>query len=379
MIQEEVLKSLTHVNWDFTDSKTNGTMHGIHPYPAKFIPQIPHMFIENLSQIGETIYDPFVGSGTTCLEANLLGRNAIGNDVNELATLITKVKTTPIPPEQLIELDSLIEKICVMLSQKVLAVTIPNIVNIESWFKDFVWRELVVIKTEIEQLNDEILYDFCRIALAAIIVNVSNQDSDTRYVRVEKKLKEGDVVVRFVRQLNKMRQLMEHCYNQVSLGQTEVKCADSRQPDIFSKDRADLAITSPPYPNAYDYHLYHKYRLLWLDMNPIALKAQEIGAHAHYSKKNALNEFDFQKDMKQCFLNVSQILKYGKIFIIVIGDSILQGRNIKNNVLLSEVAQETPFHFITEFSRKIDERKKHFNPKIGNIKTEQVMLFENLK
>src|SRR5690348_9856531 len=98
------LELLGSINWDFASASTNSTTNTIHPYPAKFIPQIPRHFIEQFSNPGDTVYDPFLGSGTTAVEANILGRNAIGNDVNELAILISKVKTTPIPNKKLISL-----------------------------------------------------------------------------------------------------------------------------------------------------------------------------------------------------------------------------------------------------------------------------------
>lgn len=80
------------VDWDFAKAETNTATNAIHPYPAKFIPQIPKNFIEVLTDAGDTIYEPFLGSGTTAVEANILGKHAIGNDVNELAVLMSKVK-----------------------------------------------------------------------------------------------------------------------------------------------------------------------------------------------------------------------------------------------------------------------------------------------
>ena len=80
------IKTLGKIDWDFADASTNSATNTIHPYPAKFIPQIPRHFIEELSDEGETVYEPFLGSGTTAVEANILGRNAIGNDVNELVS-----------------------------------------------------------------------------------------------------------------------------------------------------------------------------------------------------------------------------------------------------------------------------------------------------
>jgi site-specific DNA-methyltransferase (cytosine-N4-specific) len=172
---------------------------------------------------------------------------------------------------------------------------------------------------------------------------------------------------------------MSVSYKEISNGESKFKVADTRAENVFPENSADLAVTSPPYPNAYDYHLYHKYRLFWLGMNPHQLRKSEIGAHADYSKKNGPNEFDFMLDMEKCFNNTSKILKRGSYFVLVIGDSILKGRSIKNNEVLKQAAQNTNFSFVIEFQRKLNLRKKSFNPEIGNIKTEKIMVFQNRK
>src|SRR5258708_5974290 len=77
--------------------------HLIHPYPAKLLVHIPYFFLANsiLSTPGDTILDPFCGSGTVLLEALVAQRRAIGADVNPLARLISIVKTSPPDPEKL--------------------------------------------------------------------------------------------------------------------------------------------------------------------------------------------------------------------------------------------------------------------------------------
>ena len=72
--------------------------HGWHPFPAKFPPQLPHLFIETLSAPGETILDPMLGSGTTLVEAQRLGRRAIGCDIDPLARMISAAKLAPVNP-----------------------------------------------------------------------------------------------------------------------------------------------------------------------------------------------------------------------------------------------------------------------------------------
>jgi site-specific DNA-methyltransferase (cytosine-N4-specific) len=376
------LKALSSIDWDFTKAKTNYCTHSIHPYPAKFIPQIPRCFITHFSKIEDTIYDPFVGSGTTAVEANILGRNAIGNDINELAILISRVKTTPITNIKLKKLDVLLNTSYNNINKfytKKKTIIKPEIINLSLWFKEFVIAEIVIIKEEIEKLEEIELRNLGFVALSGIIVTVSNQDSDTRYVRVSKKLTHFDTFHKFSKQLTKLRKNLNDSYEEISKGSSILKLADTREEGIFPENSADLAITSPPYPNAYDYHLYHKYRLFWLDMDPYLLRRNEIGAHADYSKKNGSTEIDFLKDMNESFINISKILKPNSFFIIVIGDSILKGRKVKNDEIIKKAAKETMFEYVGEFKRNLELAKKSFNPQIGNIKTEKILVFKNTK
>jgi site-specific DNA-methyltransferase (cytosine-N4-specific) len=62
-----------------------------------------------------------------------------------------------------------------------------------------------------------------------------------------------------------------------------------------------LVITSPPYPNAYEYWLYHKYRMWWLGFDPLAVKEKEIGARAHFFKKNHHTAELFVEQMRTTF------------------------------------------------------------------------------
>src|SRR5207248_9064686 len=88
------LANLNAIDWDFSNAKTIFLTHGLHPYPAKYIPQIPNALIQELSSVGEIVADIFCGSGTTLVEALALKRNAIGVDANPLACLISEAKTT---------------------------------------------------------------------------------------------------------------------------------------------------------------------------------------------------------------------------------------------------------------------------------------------
>lgn len=71
--------------------------HSLHEvsYRACFKPQLPRWFIERYTQPGDAVYDPFSGRGTTALEAALLGRRVIANDVNPLSRVLAEPRLSP--------------------------------------------------------------------------------------------------------------------------------------------------------------------------------------------------------------------------------------------------------------------------------------------
>jgi len=90
--------------WSFSDKTIKDTSyitHGYYTYPAKFIPQLAERLIKENSNEGDIVIDPFMGSGTTIIEAIVNNRIGIDTDINEIANLIAKVKTTPIEDEDL--------------------------------------------------------------------------------------------------------------------------------------------------------------------------------------------------------------------------------------------------------------------------------------
>src|SRR3989338_1610368 len=131
-------------SWDFRGENTKPYTHGFHGYPAMFIPQLARRLILNCSQTRDTICDIFCGSGTALVESRLLGRNAYGVELNPLAVLIAKVKTTAIKPE-------ILQKTFLSLfsdtkDRKPKKEELPNFFNIDFWFKENVIYELAKLK-----------------------------------------------------------------------------------------------------------------------------------------------------------------------------------------------------------------------------------------
>ena len=89
---------LESLDWSFTQRVKPGSIESIHPYPAKFIAEIPRAFLSTLPlPAGTVVLDPFCGSGTTLMESQRAGVPSVGIDLNPIACLISRVKTSPAP------------------------------------------------------------------------------------------------------------------------------------------------------------------------------------------------------------------------------------------------------------------------------------------
>ncbi len=86
---EETLSGLLKRDLTFQGQKTAYASHNIHAFAAKFPPQLPRLFIQELTLPGESVLDPMVGSGTTLVEAVLADRCGIGSDLDPVASTAT--------------------------------------------------------------------------------------------------------------------------------------------------------------------------------------------------------------------------------------------------------------------------------------------------
>ena len=154
--------------------------HGIHKYPAKFFPELPRWLIKRYSQERDVILDPFVGSGTTNVEALLSKRNSVGIDVDPFSRFIAKVKVTPLSEKALkASQKSLLESILNYDSTEVSETDFPNFPYRDNWFNKEILLELTYLRNKIQQLmaNDDIK-DFFKVCLSSIIRSVSNADDN---------------------------------------------------------------------------------------------------------------------------------------------------------------------------------------------------------
>ena len=361
-------------NWDFAETKSNTGLHGIHPYPARFIPQLPRQLI-NLLQPPKSgvIFDPFCGSGTSLVEAQALGFRSVGIDLNPIATLLTKVKTT-LTDKRLSESAQALVDSARLVEQPI---AIPAIPRVDHWFDEAVQEKLTVLTERIQAIGDEAIREGLMIAISSIIVRVSRQDGDTRYAAVQKSTKEQvyELFVRAAAEIDRSRDVHFQNLFSSSLQESRVITADVlsvKAPDVGP---VDLVITSPPYPNAYEYWLYHKYRMYWLGFDPIAVKEAEIGARPHFFKSRPQTEDDFESQMEGVFRLLDAILRPNGHVCFVVGDSKIHGRIIDNVALLSRAAAIHGFRRLAVMSRAVPAHRKAFNPLTSRAISESIAIF----
>jgi len=374
--------------------------HNFHPFPGKFIPQIPNLFIRQLSREKDTVFDPFCGSGTTLVEAKLLGRHSVGVDIHPLGVFMSKVKTKKIAEEELNRIPALLNLIEKRvdrfyaqhykestllgymdneLSKENFSYIIPEFPNRDHWFQSHVLHELSIIKTSIiQQVINKDFRDFVLLAFSSIIVPVSNQDSETRYAAIEKDIPPKHTFSLFKNKLLDMSERMKRFNIEASNCRTEVYFEDCREINFLPENSVDLIVTSPPYPNTYDYYLYHKLRMFWLEMDWERAKFNEIGSRLKHSSQKE-NIESYIKDMTKCFERFGCILKPEKPFIIVVGDSVIRKKFLKADEIIGELAEKTGFKVLDEVQYNLSYASKTFNPAFRNkSKQEHIILLQNM-
>lgn len=389
MVPDSHTFSPDSIEFDLDSIRNKGYLtHNFFPYPAKFIPQFPRTIINCLSSRNETILDPFCGSGTALVEAKLLGRNSIGVDVNPIATLASKVKTTPLSGNQLKEIKRIVSEIGISVSLHYgtkpitsertsrIEFKVPNFLNRDHWFKPFVLNELAIMKAHIDTITDNDSRDFLLVAFSSIITRVSNQESDTRYARKDKRIKEFDAYSIFSKKASDMIRRIVEFSHQASHAFVRIYNQDSSELFFLENETVDLIVTSPPYLNAYDYYLYHKLRMYWLGMDHYRVQELEIGSR-HKHSDNDLGVNEYLTSIKKCLQESFRVLRKGRYLSIVIGDAIKDGKCFRMDSLFTALAEESALTLKKEIVYPLRKYTRAFTPRQKtSLKNGYIMIFK---
>ena len=362
-------------SWDYRGEKTKSHTHGIHTYPAMFIPQVGRRLLETYSKEGDTICDIFCGSGSALVESRLIGRNAYGIDLNPLAIFLAHAKTTPINPQKLTkEYFSILKKVEKIKDSEIQR---PDFKNIDFWFKENAIIKLSKLKKAIREIKDETIQNFLMVAFSETVRYSSNtKTGEFKLVRVKgDKLEKHnpDVIGIFRKHAEKNIVGMADFYKDAKKDSwTKIIYGDSSKDNGIKDNSIDCIITSPPYGDSRTTVAYGQFSRLsaqWIDVfddpnDASGVDNDLLGGRAtknltHTLSSDYLREslekiakqdearakdvLSFNIGLNECLKQAHRILKPKKYFCLVIGNRLVKQVRIPTDFIIAELAEKIGF------------------------------------
>lgn len=364
--------------------------HLIHPYPAKLLLNIPYFFINCnlLSKPGDTVLDPFCGSGTVLLESILAGRSALGADANPLARLIAKCKNSIFDTNRLsLELNEIVRK-AKSPTQKLKP---QKIVDWKRWYTPRAINDLSVLKKLVYDIEDDEIRSYFETCLSLAAKKMSFCDPSVSVPvklnpeRFEDGSARNKLVIDLIKKIKKSRavdvfetvaknNIKRFCKLQErpNLGKVHGVYEDSRRLEGIVDGSVDLIVTSPPYAGAQKYIRSSSLGIGWLDLTPDGklrtLEKKNIGRE-HYStseyssfydppiysarkvlskvrEKNPLRSHiasNYLSEMKDALIECRRVLRSGGHMVLVVGNNVVCGEEFQTRQFLEEICLDMGF------------------------------------
>lgn len=371
--------------WDYRDAETQALTHNIHRYSGKFIPQIAARAISLLTAPGELVLDPYCGSGTTLLEAVLLGRRGIGFDLSPLAVLIARTKVTPVSANDLGKLRQELVQSLELLpipagmplsrsSQKELRIKSearkdPRVSDawFRKWFRPDILEELVAIDQAIQKIMDARARGVAWVAFSNILRRSSNAHSGYPNVMFHKDVPQRSLPLNpFFKELDRISEMV------ASLERTKAQWQDASVElgNAASLPREDCSVDAivshPPYIGSIPYAEYGVLSLKWLGVDPKELDRQLTGG-----RRQAPDVVErFQEDYSRMLHETARVLRPGRHAFFMVGNPIVRGKTVDLAALTIELANKAGFRLV------VREFRKGVNRRANKMGAEQLLFFQ---
>lgn len=373
---------------------TTYATHGMHSYPAKLIPHIPHYFINNIhfSKHGSRVLDPFCGSGTVLVEAKLSGRNSFGLDINPLARLLTKVKTTALDTEKL---EAMLERMMSRILSSESEIQVIDFPDIDYWFSPETQRKLAIIKEAVENVDEPDYRDFFSVCFSAIIRKCSFADPRISPACKSRRIREliakgwQPPVIELFQKTAKWNISQNSKFGRTSHADVsaEVIGEDARK-IVLNDEAVDLIITSPPYINAQKYVRSTKLEIFWLGLltreelgeldrqligterakfeeyknicfsklTDIEILNSSLAYLARIDRRRAYIAYRYFEEMDEVFDEIGRVLVKNGHFVLVIGNNRFYGTGFPTSNILAEMAKKHLFEIEAVYRDTIKSR-----------------------
>jgi len=330
-VKPETPLDTLNLNWrerDLPEYKRTKHVHRLHPYLGKFIPQLVEIFLRKYKPT--LVYDPFVGSGTTLVEANALGIDSVGTDISAFNVLLSKVKTADYDiPLLEKEIHDILNRLNTYKSkfskdEKVNKLFSTKNEYIQNWFAPNTQKELLCY---LRLIKDYTYQDLLRIVLSRSARSarlVTHYDLDfpkepqTKPYQCYKHQRTCQPVEEAYKFLSRYTIDTLDRVKEFAKIKTKAKVVvnhgDSREVEL--PKGIDMIFTSPPYIGLIDYHEQHKYayELFGLKNN----ETREIGPAKNGQSQQAKS--DYIKGINDVLLHTRDYMAKNALALIVVND-----------------------------------------------------------
>ena len=294
--------------------------HWIYPYKGKFHPQMIRALLNIIGiKEGDTVLDPFIGSGTTAIETMLIGTNCIGIDVSPVCVLQSKVKV-----ESMGVVDEILNNKGLFLDK-----IEPSLFNQEG--KSFL--------DTTNDLKDERVKNFYKMVY---LVAVSDNARRGRNLK-QSFYKNLELMIKSIKDFNDIVEELK-----IKLGTVNIKIGDSRNLNL-EDETVDGIITSPPYSIALDYVSNDAHSLKVLGQSLPDIRKEFIGVRGSGAERITLYNNDIQNSYKEMY----RVLKPKKFAVIIIGNATYLGKEVKTVEFTIDYCQKIGFKLVKNIDKII--------------------------